>query len=186
MIHLSPILGTSSPLTKIIPGLMIWTIAFFAIVLFVLKRYAFGPLQKTIDERRERIRQSLEEADRARAEARNLVEEHRKLIGQAKSESDEILAEARRIAAAQRERVRDETEEDRRRRLEETHRQIDQATQQALGQIRDEVGKLSLAAAEKIARKSLTGPDQQRLIDEALAEIDFTRFESSAIEGSRS
>ena len=75
--------------------------------------------------------------------------------------------------------MREETEEDRQRRLEETRRQIEQATQQALGQIRDEVGKLSLAAAEKITRKSLTGADQQRLIDEALAEIDFSQLEGS-------
>ena len=57
--------------------------------------------------------------------------------------------------------------------------QIEQATHQALGQIRDEVAKLSLAAAEKITRKSLTGADQQRLIDEALAEIDFSQLEGS-------
>jgi F-type H+-transporting ATPase subunit b len=169
----------SNPLIQVIPGLMIWTIVCFLVVLFVLKRYAFGPVQQMIDARRERIQSALDEADAARAEARNLLEEHKKLIGQAKSESEEILSEARRIADAQRERVKVETEEDRQRRLEETRRQIEQATTQALGQIRDEVGKLSLLAAEKITRKSLTGDDQQRLIDEALAEIDFTQLEGS-------
>jgi F-type H+-transporting ATPase subunit b len=159
---------------------MIWTIICFLVVLVVLKRYAFGPIQQMIDTRRERIQQAIAEADNAREEARKLLEEHRKLIGQAKSESEEILGEARRLAEAQRDRVKQETEEDRQRRLEETRRQIDQATAQALGQIRDEVGKLSLLAAEKITRKSLTDADQQRLIDEALAEIDF-----SALEGSR-
>ncbi|HEY5294284.1 MAG TPA: F0F1 ATP synthase subunit B [Gaiellaceae bacterium] len=169
----------SNPLIQVTPGLMIWTIVCFLITFFVLKRYAFGRIQATIDERRERIQSAVDEADRARAEARKLVEEHRKLIGQAKSESEEILSEARRLADSQRERVREETEEDRARRLEETRRQIEQATAQALGQIRDEVGKLSLAAAEKITRKSLTGADQQRLIDEALAEIDFSQLEGS-------
>jgi F-type H+-transporting ATPase subunit b len=169
----------SNPLIQVTPGLMIWTIVCFLVVLFVLKRWAFGPVQQMIDARRERIQSALDEADEARGEARALLEEHRKLIGQAKSESEEILSEARRIADAQRERVKVETEEDRQRRLEETRRQIEQATQQALGQIRDEVGKLSLLAAEKITRKSLTGPDQQRLIDEALGEIDFTQLEGS-------
>ncbi|HVU76540.1 MAG TPA: F0F1 ATP synthase subunit B [Gaiellaceae bacterium] len=171
----------SNPLIEVRPGLMIWTIICFLVVLVVLKRYAFGPIQQMIDARRERIEQAITEADNAREEAKNLLEEHRKLIAQAKSESEEILAEARKVGDAQRERVRQETEEDRQRRLEETRRQIDQATVQALGQIRDEVGKLSLAAAEKIVKKSLTDADQQRLIDEALAEIDF-----SALEGSRS
>ena len=169
----------SSPLIQVTPGLMIWTIVCFAITYFVLRKYAFGPIQQMIDTRRERIEQAIAEADNARDEARKLLEEHKKLIGQAKSEAEEILSEARRIADAQRERVREETEEDRQRRLEETRRQIEQATTQAIGQIRDEVGKLSLLAAEKITRKSLTGADQQRLIDEALAEIDFSQLEGS-------
>jgi F-type H+-transporting ATPase subunit b len=169
----------SNPLIQVTPGLMIWTIICFLATFFFLKKFAFGRIQAVIDERRERIEKSIEEADQARAEARRLVEEHRALIGQAKAQSEEILGEARRIAEAQRERVREETEEDRQRRLEETRRQIEQATQQALGQIRDEVGKLSLAAAEKITRKTLTGADQQRLIDEALAEIDFSQLEGS-------
>jgi F-type H+-transporting ATPase subunit b len=169
----------ANPLIQVTPGLMIWTIVCFLVVLYVLKRYAFGPIQQMIDTRRERIEQAITEADNAREEARNLLEEHRKLIGQAKSEAEEILAESRRVAQSQRDRVREETEEDRQRRLEETRRQIDQATVQALGQIRDEVGKLSLLAAEKITRKSLTSADQQRLIDEALAEIDFSQLEGS-------
>jgi F-type H+-transporting ATPase subunit b len=159
---------------------MIWTLVAFAITYFVLKRYAFGPIQKLIDDRRVSIRQSIEEADRAREEARSLLDEHRALIGQAKSEAESILSEARKVADAQRERMREETEEDRQRRLEETRRQIEQATAQALNEIRAEVATLSLLAAEKITRKTLTTDDQRRLIDEALAEIDFSQLEASA------
>jgi F-type H+-transporting ATPase subunit b len=169
----------SNPLIQVTPGLMIWTIICFLITFYVLKRFVFGRVQGMIDERRERIAQAIDEADKARDEARNLLEEHRKLVARAKGEGEEILAEARRIADAQRERVRVETEEDRARRLEETRRQIEQATQQALGEIRDEVGRLSLLAAEKITGKSLTDADHQRLIDEALAELDFTQLEGS-------
>jgi F-type H+-transporting ATPase subunit b len=172
------LLGANA-LISVKPGLMIWTIICFAATFFILKRYAFGRVQAMIDDRRERIRQSIEEADRAREEARALLEEHRALIGQAKSEAEEILTEARRVSDAQRERVRAETEEDRQRRLEETRRQIEQATAQALGQIREEVGKLSLLAAEKITRMALTDADQQRLIDEALGELDFGVLERS-------
>jgi F-type H+-transporting ATPase subunit b len=142
----------SNPLIQVTPGLMIWTIVCFLATFFFLKKFAFGRVQAMIDERRERIAEAINEADNARTEARHLLEEHKKLIGQAKSESEEILSEARRIADAQRERVKAETEEDRQRRLEETRRQIEQATTQALGQIRDEVGKLSLLAAEKITQ----------------------------------
>src|SRR5213079_1759855 len=104
----------TNPLIQVTPGLMIWTIICFLISLFVLKRYAFGPIQKLIDERRERIRQSIEEADHAREEARKLLEEHRKLIGQAKNEAEGILVEARKVADANERRMREDTETDRR------------------------------------------------------------------------
>jgi F-type H+-transporting ATPase subunit b len=165
-------------LITVVPGLMVWTLVCFALTFFVLKRFAFGTIQKAIDERRERIRQAVEEADRARAEARNLLEEHRKLIGQARSDAEEILTEARRVAEAQRQRVKEETEADRQRRLEETRRQIDAETRRALEQIRGEVAELSLIAAEKVTRRSLRDKDQRRLIEEAVGELDFSLLES--------
>ncbi len=173
--------GTDNPLIKVAPGLMIWTLICFGITFFVLRKYAFGPIQKAIDERRDRIRQAIEEAEQARAESRRLVEEHRGLIGQARRESEEILAEARRIADSQRERVKTETEADRQRRLEETRRQIEAETQRALEQIRAEVADLALVAAEKVTRRSLDDDDQRRLIDEALRELDFSQLEQQRV-----
>ena len=170
----------ANPLIKVIPGLMIWTLVCFGIAFFVLKRYAFGPIQAMIDARREQIRRSIEEADNAREHARELLEEHKALIGQARSDAENILAEARRIGDAQREQMRAETEEERQRRLSETERQLDQAKVQIFNELREEVGRLSVEAAEKITRKTLTDADQQRLIDEALAEIDFSQLEASA------
>ena len=171
------ILAASSPLTRIIPGLMIWTIVFFGLVFFILKRYAFGPIQRTIDERRQKIEQSIEEADEARNEARRLLEEHRQLIGQARGQAEEILADARKVADAQRERVREETEADRQRRLEETRRQIEAETHRALEQIRAEVAELTLIAATKVTGKALDDADHRRLIDEAVGELDFSVLE---------
>jgi F-type H+-transporting ATPase subunit b len=173
------LLGANA-LIQVVPGLMVWTLVAFVICLFVLKKYAFGPVQKGIDARRDHIRASIDEADKAREEAKQLLDEHRKLIRDAKSEAEAILSETRKVADVQRERMREETEEDRLRRLEETKRQIEQATQQALGEIRQEVGSLSLLAAEKITRKTLSSADQRRLIDEALAEIDFSALEASS------
>src|SRR5919108_3775901 len=104
------LVAVSSPLTRIIPGLMIWTIVFFLIVFFVLKRYAFGAIQNLIDERREQIRRSIEEADNARDEARRLLEEHRALMNEARGEAEQIIAEARRTREAMEHRMREETE----------------------------------------------------------------------------
>src|SRR5256886_14767538 len=151
----SDLVVASNALIKVTPGLMIWTIVAFLITLFVLKRYAFGPIQKTIDERRQRIEQSIHEAEEARNEARRLLEEHRALIGQARGQAEEILLDARKVADAQRERVREETEADRQRRLEKTRRQIETETHRTLEQIRAEVAELTLIAATHVTRKSL-------------------------------
>jgi len=166
-----------SGLIEVVPGLMIWTLICFAITFYVLKRFAFGPIQKTIDERRDRIRKAVEEADQARTDARNLLEEHKQLMGQAKGEAAGILAEARKVADAQIERVKAESEVERQRRLEETKRQIEAETKRSLDQIRSEVADLTLAATVRVTGKVLDAEDQRRLIDEAIAELDFSALE---------
>ena len=168
-----------SGLIEVVPGLMIWTLICFAITFFVLRRFAFGPIQRAIDERRDRIRKAVDEADRARDEARALLEQHRQLIGEAKGEAAAILADARKVADAQIERVKEESEADRQRRLEETRRQIDAETKRSLDQIRSEVADLTLAATARVTGKVLDAEDQRRLIDEAIAELDFSALEKT-------
>ena len=156
---------------------MVWTIVCFGITFYVLKRFAFGYIQKAIDERRERIRRSIEEAEKARNEARRLLEEHRALIGQARGQSEQILAEARKVADSMARRVKEETEADRERRLEETKRQIEAETHRALQQIRSEVAELTLIATTKVTGKVLDDSDHKRLIDEAIRDLDFSVLE---------
>ena len=92
----------ANPLIEVVPGLMIWTLLCFGITFFVLRRWIFGPVQKAIDDRRDRIRQAIEEADKARAEVADLTviatskvtgkvlndEDHRRLIDDAIGELD--------------------------------------------------------------------------------------------------
>src|SRR4051794_10530954 len=174
------LLGANA-LIKVTPGLMIWTIVCFLIALFVLKRYAFGPIQGAIDARRERIRSAVDEADRAREEARGLLEEHRKLVGRAKQEAEDILTEGRKTADSMRDRVREETEVDRQRRLEETKRQIEAETQRALEQIRAEVADLTLIATSKVTGKVLDRDDHRRLIEDAIGDLDFSVLEKERV-----
>ena len=107
---------------------MIWTLIAFAVTFFVLKKVAFKPIQKTIDDRRDKIRAAVDEADAARDEARELLEQNRAILAEARSESAQILAEARKVADAQIQRAKDEAEVERLRRLEDTRKQIDAET----------------------------------------------------------
>jgi F-type H+-transporting ATPase subunit b len=167
----------SNPLIQVTPGLMIWTIVAFLITLFVLKRYAFGPIQKALDERREQIRRSIEEADNARAEARNLLEEHRKLMHEARGQAEAIIAEARKTREGMEQRMREETEAERQRRLEETRREIAAETARALEQIRSEVADLTLEATSIVVGKKLDAERDRELIDDAIRSLDFSKLE---------
>jgi F-type H+-transporting ATPase subunit b len=169
----------ANPLIEVIPGLMIWTVLCFLATFFVLRKFAFGAIQKMVDERRQRIREALAEADSARAEARNMLEEHRAMLGQARGQAEEILAEARRVAESQKKRLRDELEADRQRRMEETTRLIEAETQRALGLIRAEVAELTVIATQKVTGKVLDDADHRRLIEDAIGELDFSALEAS-------
>ena len=167
----------SNALISVTPGLMIWTIVCFLITLWVLKRYAFGPIQKMLDDRREQIRRSIEDAETARDEARKLLEEHRELMNQARSDAEQILAEARQTAVSMEQRMRAETETERQRRLEETRREIAAETARALEQIRSEVADLTLEATSIVVGKKLDSVRDRELITEAIGSLDFSRLE---------
>jgi F-type H+-transporting ATPase subunit b len=174
-------LVAANPLIEVRLGLMVWTIVCFAITFYVLKRLAFARIQGAINERRKRILESIEQAENSRSEARRLLEEHRALIGQARGQAEEILADARRVADAQRQRVKEETEADRQRRLEETRRQIEAETQRALMQIRGEVAELTLMATTKVTGKVLDNADHRRLIEDAVKDLDFSVLEQESV-----
>ena len=160
----------SGGLIDVVPGLMIWTLIAFGITFFVLRRWAFGPIQKTIDTRRDRIREAVEEADNARNEARELLEQNRA-----------VLAEARKVAEAQIQRAKDEAEVERQRRLEDTRKQIEAETVRAIDQIRGEVADLTVQATQRVVGKVLDRADQRRLIDEAIDELDFSALERGKV-----
>lgn len=176
----APIVADSG-LIEVVPGLMIWTLITFGITFLVLKRFAFKPIQKAIDERRDRIHQALEEADRARTEAEQLMADQREALAAARADAEAILTEARRVAESRERRLREELDAERQRRLEETRKDIEAETRRAIGQIRSEVAGLALEATEKVAGKVLTGDDQRRLIEQAIDELDFSALERETV-----
>ena len=165
-------------LIDVVPGLMVWTLVTFLIVLFVLRRVAFKRVQGMIDQRRDRIRQALDEADRAREEARQLRELTQQEREEAKAERDRILDETRRQAQQLLAQGREQANADLERRLEENQRAIEAENRKLREQIRRDVVELTLLASEKVTRKVLDADEQRRLIDETIREIDLKRIAS--------
>ena len=165
-------------LIDVVPGLMIWTLITFVIVLVVLKRVAFGRIQGIIDARRERIREALDEADKARQEARDLRELTKREREEAKADREQLLDESRRQAQALYEQARQRAEEDLQERLEKNRQELEAENRRVQEQIRRDVVELTLMAAEKVTGKALDSGDQRRLIDETIDELDVKRLVS--------
>jgi F-type H+-transporting ATPase subunit b len=165
-------------LIDVVPGLMVWTILTFLIVLWVLRRFAFGRIQGLIDQRRDRIREALDEADKARQEARELRELVKRERDEAKAEREKILDESRRQAQRQLEQARELADVDLRERLEKNREELEAENARLREQIRRDVVELTLLASEKVTGKVLDTDDQRRLIDETVAEVDVKRIAS--------
>ncbi len=165
-------------LIDVVPGLMVWTIVTFVLVLWFLRRFAFSRVQALIDERRDRIREALDEADKARAEARELRELTAKEREEAKAQREQILDESRRQAQRQLDLAREQADADLKERLEKNREELDAENARLREQIRRDVVELTLLASEKVTGKVLDEDDQRRLIDETIAEVDVKQIAS--------
>jgi F-type H+-transporting ATPase subunit b len=154
-------------------GLMIWTLIAFGIALFLLQRLAFPRIGEALDRRRKAIEESIESAERTRAEADVLLEEYRARLREAREQADDIVARARKAGDRLQEEQLAQAKESREELMERTRRDIETETRRAIEEIRREVADLTVLATEKVARKTLTGDDHKRLIEEALDEFDF-------------
>ena len=154
-------------------GLMIWTLLVFAISLYLLKRFAFPRIGEALDKRQRAIEESIETSERVRREAEQLLAEYRERLGDARGQADEIVARARKTAEAHESEVIAEARGKREEMMEQTRRDIEAETRRAIQEIRKEVADLTVAATEKVTRKTLTEADQKRLVEEALSELDF-------------
>ncbi len=163
-------------------GLMVWTLLAFAISGFLLKKYAFPQIAEALDRRQRVIEDSLETAARTRAEAEVLLEEYRERLTAAREQAEAILARARRAAETSEQETVAAAKARREELLAQAKRDIEAETRRAIQDIRNEVADLTILATEKVTRKTLTEADQRRLVEETLAELDFSAL---AGEGSR-
>jgi F-type H+-transporting ATPase subunit b len=157
-------------------GLMIWTLLAFGVTLYLLNKLAFPRIAEALDRRRLAIEESIEAANRAKAEADTLLEEYRARLREAREQAEDIVVRARKAA----DQVADETKVEASRQREQlmaaARRDIEHETRRALDELRREVADLTVMATEKITRKSLTPEDHRRLIEEALGEVDFSEL----------
>lgn len=155
-------------------GLMIWTLVLFGVTMWVLSKFAFPKIQEALDRRAKTIAESIEAAERQRRESDDLLAEYRARLAEAREQADDIMARARKAAETAEAEATAEGKEKREELVALAKRDIEAETRRSLEQIRREVADLTVLATEKVTRKTLSAEDQQRLVEEALAEVDFS------------
>jgi len=161
-----------NPLVQPDPGLFIWTILTFLGLLFALKKLAWGPLLEALETRQNAIRKSLDDAQQAKSELERLNAESARIIQQARVEAEGIVSQGRDDGDRIREEIRSKARTEADNIVKNAERQIQLETSRALEQIRREAVDLSVMIASKIIQRNLSREDNERLIDEALKQVE--------------
>ncbi len=153
------------------PGLIIWTIVTFLILLLLLRLFAWRPILKALESREENIRSSLEQAEKAREEAERLMQENKKNLEQAGEQVQKILKDGRAFAEKMRQEMINKANEESRRMIDHAKEQIEREKQEALKELRAEVAHLAIQAASKILDEQLDEKKHKKIIDKFIDDL---------------
>jgi F-type H+-transporting ATPase subunit b len=152
-------------------GTMLAQLVVFLLLLWFLKKYAFGPLIKMMRERQEYIENQINVAEQNRAEAEKLMMEHRQAIEAAKREAHELMENGRKTGERQAQEILKAAEEEARRIKEEALLEISREKEKALEELKGQIGLLTVLLAEKVVAKEIDPARHQALIDVAVKEL---------------
>ena len=154
------------------PGIFLWTLISFFIVLGILKWKAWGPLMKALDDREEKISSALDAASKAKEEAQKVSSDYEEMIAKAESEKQSILSQAKKDADSLREKKESETDMKCNDMLEKAKKEIDSEKAKALKEIKSVAVNLSVEAASKIISKNLDSDDNRKIAEDTINNIN--------------
>jgi len=160
-----------NPLVQPDPGLFLWTILTFLVLLGLLAKFAWNPLLALLDRREEMIRKSLDDAEEAKQELQRLQQESKEILSKARVEAQSILAQTRSEAEKLKGEIKQKAKAEADSILRDAEKRIQVETEKAIAVLKNEVVDLSLLVASKLIRKNLSKEDNQSLIEESLKQI---------------
>jgi F-type H+-transporting ATPase subunit b len=165
----------NNPLVQLDPGLYIWTIVVFLVLLGLLAKFAWRPLLDALDARQESIRRSLDDAAKAKQELERLQTESQRILAQARSEAESIVARTRDDANRLRDELRQKAQQEAANIVKNAEKQIELETARAVQQIRHEAVDLSVAIASKLLQRNVSREDNERLIEDTFRQLEAQR-----------
>lgn len=152
-------------------GLMFWTLVVFLLLLFVLSKFAFGPITAAVRARELALEEAIAMARRDRDDAAKLLDDHRRQIEAARGEAQRFIAEGRATAEAMRTEMLEGTRAQQAELLERARRDIDAEKTRAIDELRREAIDLAIAGASKVIGKNLDDAANRTLVESYLATI---------------
>ncbi|MEO2160054.1 MAG: F0F1 ATP synthase subunit B [bacterium] len=161
----------NNPLVQLDPGLFVWTILTFLLLVFILAKFAWKPLLKMLQDREDMVRSSLEDAEKAKSELERLNEESEAIMAKARSEAQSILADGKAAAEKVKDDIIAKSKEQANKIREDAGNQFQVEKDKAISEIKKEVVNLTLLVAEKLIQKNLSDADNKSLIEESLKKV---------------
>jgi len=156
------------------PGIFLWTLVTFLIVLAILKWKAWGPLMKALDDREKQIHDALNAAESAKEEAAKVVSDNEEVLNKARQDAQEIVAQAREAGDQLKTKLEKEGQAKYESLLEKAKEQINAEKQTALGEIKDMVVDVAIKASEKVIKRNLNNDDNKKMIEKTVDEFKQT------------
>jgi len=158
-------------LLNVDPGTIIWTIITFLILLVILRKVAWNPILAMIDERESTIRESLEEAEQARSDAKKTMSEYEEQLAEARKEAHRIIGEGKSAAEKIKDDIVTEARQQKQSMIEAARTQIDAERKKAIQELRDSVATIAVSAASRIIGRQLDAQTHQDIIERSLQDL---------------
>jgi F-type H+-transporting ATPase subunit b len=158
-------------LVDVNPGLVIWTVITFLILLFVLKKLAWKPILTALHQREDAIRESLEKAEKAKEESQKILEENQASLLKAEDESKKIIEQSRQYAEKLKDQMLKDSKEQAQKIIEDASAQIEQKKEAAFSELKTKVAEIAISAAEKILKENLNQDSHKKLVDRYIEDL---------------
>jgi F-type H+-transporting ATPase subunit b len=159
------------PFMKPDTGLMVWTLVIFVILMFVLSKFAFGPLTEAVEKREKALQDAIDAAKHDREEAARLLAEHRAAIDTARHEAQQIIVDARQAGERVRAEVIEHAHAEQAHILARARQEIESEKIKAIADLRREAVDLAIAGASRVIEKNLDQPTNRQIVERFLASV---------------
>ncbi len=164
-------MAAENPLLRFEPGLMLWTVLTFLVLLFVLRKIAWKPLLEALDAREKRIDDALQKAEKAQREAEQAIAENRKRSDEAMRQAEHLIEQARQDAEQTRHKLIEDARAESQRVVDQGMRRLEAEQRAAMQEVRTVAADLAIRAAGRLIQSSLTEQQQRELVDQFLKDV---------------